>query len=576
MKRFLTFFITVVAIITTYFYHKQSSTYNVLEYIPEDTPVFAGMLSPFPIKDYLILNRNILAPNASEQIWKEEVLYTSPQPAWDFLTKLKQTYELQLHTPEQFLKTFGLADNVRSYFYTLGLLPVFKLEVAEPKAIWALLDKTEQETNFTHQKGKLNELEYRRYRLTPPEVSPLELIIAVDNGLLTVTFHTDFISEGLMANALGLEKVTNSLAKSSVLDDIIKKHNLLSNYVGFLNHIEIIKGITTDEDSLLAKQLTELKRLNANIPNTTVFEMPECKQELAGIAKNWPRTIVGYSEFELNSDESTIAVEAIIESKNQILLTALKSLRGYVPGYTQNYGEHIFAASLGLDIHNLSSALTDIWEELSQPRYQCSLLAGLQADLVHNGGQSLAMIGMVSSSLSGVKGISSAVFDYSLKREKYKGPELAGLDGLVAIYADDPKAVFNSIKAFVPGLQQAVLENNGSSVDLKGSLPFLAELELTPQLAIKGQYIVAYTGPKAKQKAEKLGLEQRPAKGVFQLFLDSKGVTDPIVEAAEKDGGRQPFSRDMMYLLDYDLNINTTLDINEQGIRLGSKVKQKR
>lgn len=567
VKKILIPVVAVAVAAGAYLYQKQETSYNVLDYVPADTPIFTGQLTPFPIKDYLATTNNVLP---TDQTAYTE-LYQEDQPALQFLAKLTETYQAQLQDPEQFVKTFGLADNVRGYFYTLGLLPVFKMEVANPQAIWDLLDKTEQEVGYAHEQGKLKEVSYRSYQLTQPtDETQIQLIVAQSQGLLTVTLNSDIIPEKLLATALGLEKVSNSLSKSGMLEEITKKHNLSDSSVGFLNHIEIIKGITTTDGNQLAKQLTELSRLT-NDESLAMLHSPECAQELAGIAENWPRTIFGYSKMQVSQSESTLAFASIIESKNQPILNALKALRGYIPDYTQSYDKNVFATSLGLDINKLSSSLTDIWSDLQSPSYQCMPLAQMQAQIAQ-GGQSLAMVGMSANAAAGVKGISTAVFDYALTQVNDQ-PQLASLDALIAIHADDPEAIFNSVKMFSPELQQITLTNNGPSVPLKDLFPIPPEVNLDPQLAIKGNHLIIYTGAKGKQEAEKLGLEKLSAKGIYQVSFDSKKLFTPIVEAAELAGEIIP--EEAMFLIDYDARMNMALDVNDKGIRFDSTVNQK-
>jgi hypothetical protein len=350
--------VAVVAVgVSAYLYQQQHSTFDVLNYVPADTPVFSGQLTPFPIKDYIASSPNLIDPADQEQI---EALYEQDTPALHFLANLMKAYQAGLKDADLLVNTFGLDDKIRAYFYTLGLLPVLKVEVANPQAIWDLLDKNEQETGFTHTEGKLKDLSYRIYQINQDNNGkPVNLIVAQANGFLTITAQTELVNEPLLAMALGLEKPHESLADTSMLNDIIKKHNFTNNNVSFINNIEIVKGLTSTNDNQLAEQLTLLAKEN-NDDSLGMLHNDVCKQELNSIAQNWPRTVLGYTKMDIQKAESTLGFATVIESKNQAILGALKSLRGYIPNYTQNFDNNVVATSIGLDISQLSSSLTNI------------------------------------------------------------------------------------------------------------------------------------------------------------------------------------------------------------------------
>ncbi|WP_413699754.1 hypothetical protein ACLKMH_20585 [Psychromonas sp. KJ10-10] len=142
---------TIGAVAGSYVYQQNNvaSSYNVLEYIPADTPIFSASLEPFPIKNYIASAPRIATTSNQEGF---EQLYDPANPGINFALSLLNTYQTNLSNADELIKTFGLADEMRAYFYSIGLLPVLKIEIANQQAIWDLLDKTELETGFTHQK----------------------------------------------------------------------------------------------------------------------------------------------------------------------------------------------------------------------------------------------------------------------------------------------------------------------------------------------------------------------------------------------------------------------------------------
>ncbi len=572
MKKLLIIAAIAAAAIGTYFFspaQKSPASYNVLDYIPADTPIFSGQLEPFPLKDYL--SSAPVMPNRSEQQLLDD-LYSQNNPKLDFFLNIFTTYQNSLQDPELLIKTFGFPEQLRGYFYTLGLLPVLKIEIENPQAVWDLLDKNELASGFMHSKGTLQSLDYRSYQLTDEGDSPqIELIVAIDKGLLTVTLNTPYTQPALLATALGLSKVENSLAASGQIEEILSTHNFKQSSVAFINHTELLKGFSTVNGNQLASDISTLEKQYRQASPFAAIRNAQCESELLGIAANWPRTVFGYTELAVSAEQSTLAAAGVVESNNQRILKALQSIRGYIPEYVTDLEQSLLAVGFGFDINQLAASLNDILYDLQSPAYLCQPLAELQHKLSQSGG-SIAMLAMGTSMANGVKGISLGLFDYSIKQLNH-APALASLDALLTISADNPQQIFNSVKIFSPELQQVELSDNGEEIDLTAILPIPAQYSLAPKLAIKGQQLLIYSGEKSKKIAASLSSGPLNKNGMFKLSLDFKRMFTPIATAAQLAG--QSIPEEAMFLRDYDARMKMGLDINPQGIILDSYINNK-
>ena len=541
-------------------------TYNVLEYIPADTPIFAGQFEPFPLKNYIASAPKMIVPN------DQQTMDESADPAVNFMMSLFKTYETGLADADLFIKTFGLSENVRAYFYTLGLLPVFKIEVANEQAIWDLLDKTELETGFAHKKGTLETISYRAYPISD-ETDPVnaEIIVAIDNGLLTVTLNSAYHGETLLAQALGLTKAEKSLAASGSIKEIIKKHQFKDASIGFINHIELVKGFTTLDGNQLAKQLTSLQEKLGNDDSLTEIRSAQCANEFATIAENWPRTVAGYTQLDITDKESTVAVSTIVESKNKAILDALSAVRGFIPQYTNDVNNNVFTMGLGFDVNKLTSTLNAIWSDLQTPSYTCAPLAEMQAEITKSG-EMIGMAGMSASMANGVQGLSLGVLDYTVSKMD-SNPQLDSLDALFTISAENPEQLFNSVKMFVPELQQIQLTDGGEAIALSSMLPIPSELNLDPKLAIKGKHLVIYNGNKGEEVANSLASEALSKNGLYSMGFDFKKMVTPMITATELSGETIP--EELMFLTEYDARMQMSIDINQEGLIFKSKINNK-
>ncbi|MCP4325585.1 MAG: hypothetical protein GY787_27840, partial [Alteromonadales bacterium] len=549
--------------------NNSSPAYNVLDYIPADTAIFAAQLEPFPLKDYITSAPKMVAPSDQQNMAD---LYDATNPGANFILSLLKTYETGLSDADLLIKTFGLPNELRAYFYTLGLLPVFKIELANEQAIWELLDKTELETGFTHQKGNLHGFEYRSYPITD-NTDPVkaEMIVAINNGLLTITFNSRYGDEKLLSTALGLTKSDNSLANTTIIEKTIKQYSFKKASLAFINHVEVIKGLTTQDGNLLANHISSISSNSASTSPISEIRTEQCASEFATIAQNWPRTVAGYTDLNISAKESTISGSMIIESKNQPILKALSAIRGFVPNYINDIENNVFATALGLDVNQFANSLNDIWSDLQTPSYSCQPLADIQATISQSG-ESISMVGMSASMANGVQGISLGLLDYAIT-DLETSPKLESLDALFTISAENPEQLFNSVKMFLPELQQIQLTTDGEAVDLSNMLPIPSEINVAPKLAIKGKHLVIYNGEKGEKVANALATEALSKNGLYNFSFDFKKMVAPIITATELSGETIP--EEAMFLTEYDARMLVSIDVNEQGLIFKSSINNK-
>ncbi|MFT5789184.1 MAG: hypothetical protein ACI8SJ_001299, partial [Shewanella sp.] len=452
-----------------YWYSQQdaevlASDNAVMAYIPADTPIFSGQLQPFPIKSYINSLSAAYRQSGANSLgeWEAE-----DDPRAQFFLSLTKSYLAAMEDGDTFITTFGLAENIRSYFYTLGVLPVLKIEVANADAIWTLLDKAEAESGLKHVPAQLKGVNYRSYPLTDAaEKEQINLIVAVDDSMLTLTFDTSFSESALLETALAVTAVERSIVDAKIIEDIIAKHGFTNEGISYINHQEIVKALTSTDGNQLARQLTKLLAMTEEDPFAEL-RSPTCSQELSAIAANWPRTVAGYDQMDITSTESSLSYRVVFESKNQIMLDAYQQMRGYIPAYVQDINNSVATLGLGIDISQMVPSLQAIWDDMLTPEYQCGPLQEMQAQMSQ---QSPAMLGMFTGMANGVKGVGLSVIDYKIN-DDVDSPEIESLDAVMTLSADNPAMLFNMVKPFAPELANIQLPTDGSAIILNDVLP---------------------------------------------------------------------------------------------------------
>ncbi|MCR4534753.1 hypothetical protein OCF84_16095 [Shewanella xiamenensis] len=554
-----------------YTQHGSSSSASanpLLDYIPADTPVFTGQLKPFPLKNYLQSISSNYQQYSTDSLAQ---LGDLDSPMAKFFVSIYKQYMDGMKDPTALLKTFGLPNEIKPYFYTLGVVPVLKTDINQIDAFWAVLDKAEQESGYTHEKRTLAGIDYRAYSFAEEgSTDKADLLFAHKDGILTVTFSASSIEPEVLEMALGLKKPAQSLAASGMLQEIIKTHGFMDDSISFINHVEIVKAITSQDGNMLAKQLTKfLAEEGQGEDPLAQIRTPECRTELTAIAANWPRTVGGLTAFTSTEKESHMAASFVIESKNQAILTALQKMRGFIPAHLADINSTIFSMGLGIDVNEVAPSLTAIWDDLQKPQLTCAPLAELQAELSQ---QSPAMLGMFTGMANGVKGLSVSLLDYKMSSQDQE-PKLESLDALISLTADNPSMLFNMVKPFAPMLAELQVADNGEPTDLSPLLMLPPELNIKPMLAIKGQHLVVYSGDKGLALANKLASEKPSANGLYSMSADYGKMFTPVLTLLEMTG--EPVPEELQALKDYNMRVQMSFDVNKQGLVFGSVMNSK-
>ncbi|WP_028764179.1 hypothetical protein [Shewanella colwelliana] len=543
---------------------EQQPGHAALAYVPADTPVFSAQFTPFPLKDYIDS-----IPDAQKQYPQElqALMQDENEPRAKFFFGLFNRYMQGMKDGQTFVTTFGLPEDLTSYFYTLGALPVLKLDIANPEVFWALLDSIEAESGLNHEMRKLAQVDYRAYPLTESgEEEQIDLVFAIDNGMLTITLATSFSDPALLETALGIKPVTNPISESGIIEDIFAKHGFLKDGVSYINHQELVKAITTQDGNQLAKQLTHLFTMVNDDPFVEL-RSEVCNRELNGIAANWPRTVMGYTEFAVKDKQTTMGFSTVIESNNQVIMGALSQIRGFLPAYTQDVKASVFSMGLGVDVNQFVPAISKVWDDLLTPQYECAPLQQMQAQMQ---GQSPAMLGMFTGMANGVKGLSMSLMDYELS-DATQQIELKGLDAIVTLSADDPATLFNMVKPFAPELANVQLPSDGSAIDLSAALGLPPTLGVSAKMAVKGNHLAVYSGEKSQAIAEALTAEPLTSNGLVTMSADYGKMFKPMMTLMEMSG--EPVPPEFESLKDYNMKLKVDMDVNAQGIVIDSWVQ---
>ncbi|MDK9775670.1 MULTISPECIES: hypothetical protein [unclassified Vibrio] len=525
----------------------------LLSQVPADTLLITYQTKPINYYEYMNAFGTAQQPQMSELFAEEELT-----PGLEFAVNFLDAYVAASSSPESLKAFMGTGDSVSPVIYTLGFIPVYKVQLENPAALWKTLDEQEQLSGFQHELVKLDKVEYRRYELTESQdkLMGIGLVVAVVDNVLTVTFDIPELGvESPLKLAFGLESPKNSIVDSGRLEALQNKYGASNNSFGIVDIREIIKGLTTVDGNRMARQL----KIIQSDPVLDQLRSPACHTEFTQIAENWPQ-MVAFAEYSAGDDKARINGGFVVESKNQVILEALQSVRGVLA--ESNGEQSMFSLALGLDVATLAPAIGKIWTDLTTPEYQCSILAQAQNDM--RGQNPAPAISMGAGMANGLKGLSMEMFGLDVNMNGQYGPELGQLDAIFSISADDPNMLLQTAQMFMPELAQIQIQPDNQPVNIGGLLEPYAGKPMDVFARLNGSHLTLYSGEAAAAASEKVMAQPLTANGLLSFTMDSDRVLEVIETASEVSG--EPVPEDVKMSLQGELIGGMALDVTKDGI----------
>jgi hypothetical protein len=490
---------------------------SMLKLVPDDTIFFFGGLEPVPLKELLQWNVNhFKMPDSFDP---KELL----EPARKKAETQGQRMALQLWadyyetavSQQASLASWGIPDSPQVALYAVGLSPVLRISLHDVGQFNKKIEEIESKAQAKAEQETLGKFAWRRYPLTAsgPKMS---LIIGTDSSDAVFMLDVGADSDDALALAIGRRTPAKSLAESGRLESLQAEYKLHPAFVGYIDHRQIVTGLTTKDGNQMAKMV---RQLAPQLPEKAAKPLAElqtegCQKDFKAIADNWPQTIGGYTAFDLQGKPSRIDSLTVVESKDKALLDGLRSLRGFVPDYTDD--QAAFSFGLGLTMENVAPFFIQQWKDVTAKQYSCPLLQEMQADLKT---KNPAAAGIAASMAAGVRGLAFSLFDVQMEQPTGEGqtPMPKSLDALLSLSAKDPVTLVQTIAAFFPPLAALDLPADGSPVPL----PVPVSLPVTPSAAVNGQHLTVYVGKQGEKAAKALaGAALDSSPGIMAASID--------------------------------------------------------
>jgi len=588
---------------------------DIFSYIPADTVFFFGGLSTTSFQEavkFMNAGGDWMQQAAWSNRLSDEDKMSMP-PAARMINALMNQYLEVLKEPETAGSKLGIGDQVDAVSYAVGFIPVLRIKLADAAAFNKYIDGIESQEKLTATKSVIGDVNLRAYSLDAPgdnNKSETNLIIGANNQYAVFSLATKVEDDETRKMIVGASKPATALDAKAVLEPIKTKYGYHPAYIGYLNHKEIMRGITGEGNGEFGKMLDSVINM-ANQANgstnsgtaaapgqdseqqsmdSSASEKPlqairteACRKEMMAMADSWPQTVFGYTKLDVDSRPTNIEANMIFEGTDSAFMQNMQTIRGYIPKLLLDASQRpAFGIGIGINIDALSPFVAKATQDFISKDYKCEFLDQTKQSMAQS--NPAMALGMMSGMVSGVHGVSVTVLDIDGALDVSQPgsiPQVNKIDAIITISTSNPQQLLMMAGNFQPGMPPLQLPPDGTPIDLPVPLPIPALAQA--KLALKGNHIVAYVGEKAAKIADSLATQKLEPTGLFAFNVDFGKYMALIANAAkaglEANQADKPasLSQNEQEVLDamskIDMQLVETMDIRKEGIGFDIKMQ---
>jgi hypothetical protein len=275
-------------------------------------------------------------------------------------------------TAEQVVQETGV--NAKGYMalYGVGLSPVLRLELADPKAFESFVAKLQNDYGKKFDALTIGTQSYQRY-VAP--ASHVQFIIAVVGKQAVLAMLPQDAAQPLLRQALGLDRPSKSVQDTDRLADLAKSKGYAKWAVGEVDLTRLLPLVIGGQDPLaqaLQKMRAESESAKTGEPVTNILQTPpSCQSEAERIAARMPRLSMGYTT--LDEKHRDIRFDVALASD---IVSAFNGLKVELPGLGSDLTAP-FELAIALPMPQLRSFWSAQAEAVANKPFTCPMLDNL-------------------------------------------------------------------------------------------------------------------------------------------------------------------------------------------------------
>jgi hypothetical protein len=275
-------------------------------------------------------------------------------------------------TAEQVIQNTGVNPKGYMALYGLGLSPVLRMELADPKAFESFVAKIQNDYGKKFDVVTLGTQSYQRY-VAP--ASHLQFIIGVVGKQAVLALLPQDAPQPLLRQALGLDRPAKSVQDTDRLAELAKSKGYAKWAVGELDLTRLLPLFVGGQDPL-AQSLLKLRAENESAktgePVANLMQVPpSCQSEASRIAARIPKMSMGYTTLDEKHRDMRFDVSLASD-----IVSAFSGLKVELPGLGTDPTAP-FELSLALPMPQLRAFWSAQAQAVADKPFTCPMLDNL-------------------------------------------------------------------------------------------------------------------------------------------------------------------------------------------------------
>jgi hypothetical protein len=426
-----------------------------LAFVPADTPYVVANLDILDdnTRSALLAQTNAQLPSQLVQLKSAADDMAEKDP--DSARLLKAVIaELDGKTIEQFAQNAGLNIKGRTAAYGLGLSPVIRFELVDPKAFEAFVGRLETAYGKPLDTATVGGQSYRKH--VSPE-SGIQVVIAVVGKQAVAALLPTDAPEATLRLALGLDRPAKNLQDDGRLEKLAKAKDYQPWAIGQVDLTRLLPLAASGKDPMFnalqkARATAEAAKTGEPVANQLQVS-PSCEGEATRVAARVPSLSFGYTKLDEKHQDLRWDV-ALADD----ITKAFSGLKVELPGLGAA-GTAPFDVSLALPVAQLRTFWSAQADAVAAKPFTCQSLTDLN--------EGFAKIGTLSQQaavppVGDLLGLRVALDSF----DSGSADSIPKFSGRVVIGTSNPTALFAMSQMVAPGLAQLKLTTDGKPVAL--------------------------------------------------------------------------------------------------------------
>jgi hypothetical protein len=359
-------------------------------------------------------------------------------------------------TVEAFAQNAGLDLKGHSAFYGLGLAPVLRFELSDPKAFEGFIGRLETAYGKKLDTAKVGEQDYRKYISA---ASGTEVILAMVGKQAVAALLPADASPTLLRQALGLglDRPQKSLQDDGRLSTLAKAKGYQKWFIGDLDLTRALPLAVSGNDPLLGalrKAHAEAESAKTGEPVANQLQTsPSCATDAARIAARVPTLSFGYTKLDAKHQDMRFDV-ALADDISK----AFAGIKVDLPGLG-NVGTAPFDLSLALPVAQLRTFWSAQADAVAAKPFTCAALTDLNDSFAKLGP---AMQKAAIPPFGDMLGLRIALDTLVTGKDT----SLPTFSGRIVLGTNNPSGLLAMGQMMVPALAQLKPSNDGKPLPL--------------------------------------------------------------------------------------------------------------